>query len=96
MGVGVQPTGHLDCCSWLCAGHAVYVSRAGHDMVACHKGIPLMTSAGPIKVASVAGASIKYSWGLSFDSSSSSFAWSSLCVERFCSYSWLCADHPGF
>jgi methionyl-tRNA synthetase len=28
-------------------------------LVACYKGVPLMTSAGPVKVASVAGASIK-------------------------------------
>jgi methionyl-tRNA synthetase len=29
------------------------------ELVACYKGVPLMTSAGPVKVPSVAGASIK-------------------------------------
>jgi methionyl-tRNA synthetase len=29
------------------------------ELVACYKGVPLMTTAGPVKVPSVAGASIK-------------------------------------
>lgn len=29
------------------------------DLVACFKGVPLMTTAGPVKVVSVAGASIR-------------------------------------
>lgn len=29
------------------------------ELVACYKGVPLMTSAGPVQVASVAGASIR-------------------------------------
>jgi methionyl-tRNA synthetase len=33
--------------------------KTSDDLVACYKGVPLMTSAGPVKVASVAGASIR-------------------------------------
>lgn len=33
--------------------------RTNEQLVACYKGVPLMTSAGPVTVQSVAGASIK-------------------------------------
>jgi methionyl-tRNA synthetase len=33
--------------------------QTNNDLLACYKGVPLMTSAGPVRVASVAGASIK-------------------------------------
>lgn len=33
--------------------------KTSDGLLACYKGIPLMTSAGPVKVASVAGAGIK-------------------------------------
>lgn len=33
--------------------------KTSDDLTACYKGVPLMTSAGPVKVASVAGGSIK-------------------------------------
>lgn len=33
--------------------------KTDQQLQACYKGVPLMTSAGPVKVASVVGASIK-------------------------------------
>jgi methionyl-tRNA synthetase len=33
--------------------------RTNGELLACYRGVPLMTSAGPVRVASVAGASIK-------------------------------------